>query len=48
MRKEFRLKSRKGIFLLVVLLALCALPAFGQPASGGTSSTPTLPGVKWE
>jgi F-type H+-transporting ATPase subunit c len=38
--------SKKGIFLLVVLLALCALPAFGQqPAEAAGGAAPS--GVRW-
>jgi F-type H+-transporting ATPase subunit c len=39
--------SKKGIILFIALLALCALPAFGQPAEGGAAAVAAAGGVKW-
>ena len=39
--------SKKGIFLLVAVIALVALPAFGQPAGEAGAAAAGLGGVKW-
>jgi len=39
--------SKKGILILAGLFALCALPAFAQPAAGEAGAAAAATGVRW-